>query len=340
MLVKRGATDHDAEMKNTTPLLNRNAHRLADAMIASAARLNVRVHQVEGQATIIDCGVEPPGSLEAGILLARVCAADLAQFQYVEKSNSIEASTDDPVRACLCSQYAGWRLAVDDYFAIGSGPMRLAAAAEPLFAMLGAIETADSVVGVLEARALPTQCAVAEVARRCHVPPDQVTLLVAPTASWAGTVQIVARSIETALHKLHELQFDVRTITRGEGNAPLPPIPKREAASSDSDQRRADMIAMGCTNDAVIYGGEVRLWCDCPDPILQQIIDRVPSSASSDYGRPFAKMFAAYEYDFYKVDKLLFSPAKVTLISNESGEAFSAGQIHHELVAHSFEAAK
>ena len=37
---------------------------------------------------------------------------------------------------------------------------------------------------------------VAKVAESCRVRPDQVTLLIAPTASLAGGLQVVARSVE------------------------------------------------------------------------------------------------------------------------------------------------
>ena len=75
--------------------------------------------------------------------------------------------------------------------------------------MIGFRETADAVVGVLETRKPPTPAIVAKIAAACRVEPAAVTLLVAPTASLAGGVQVVARSVETALHKLAELKFDL-----------------------------------------------------------------------------------------------------------------------------------
>ena len=54
--------------------------------------------------------------------------------------------------------------------------------------------------------------------------PENITLLVAPTSSIAGNFQVVARSVETALHKLFDLGFDVNRIASAFGTAPLSPV--------------------------------------------------------------------------------------------------------------------
>ena len=43
---------------------------------------------------------------------------------------SITVYTSNPVLACLGSQYAGWSLAHEKYFALGSGPARAMATKE------------------------------------------------------------------------------------------------------------------------------------------------------------------------------------------------------------------
>src|SRR5919206_114324 len=88
-------------------------------------------------------------------------------------------------------------------------------------------------------------------------------------------VAVAARVVETALHKLHEIDFDVRRIVSGFGTCPLPPVAK------------SDPEAIGRTNDAVLYGGRVELTVDAPDDELEGIVERVPSSASKDHGEPF-----------------------------------------------------
>ena len=160
---------------------------------------------------------------------------------------SVQVLTDHPVLACLASQYAGWALKDGKFFAMGSGPMRAAAGSEAIYDLIGFRETADAVVGVLETRKPPPPAIVAKIAAACRVEPGAVTLLVAPTASLAGGVQIVARSVETALHKLAELKFDLSRIISAYGTAPVPPV----AAN--------DMAAIGRTNDAILYGARVVL---------------------------------------------------------------------------------
>jgi methenyltetrahydromethanopterin cyclohydrolase len=162
------------------------------------------------------------------------------------------------------------------------------------------------------------------VAEMCGLASDRLTLLVAPTASQAGTVQIVARSVETALHKLLELGYDVRRVESGLGIAPLPPV------AGD------DLAAIGRTNDAILYGAEVTLWVRDSDDALAAVGPQVPSCASADHGRTFAEIFADYGHDFYKIDPLLFSPAVVTLINLSSGRVHRFGRLEPELVGRSF----
>ena len=56
----------------------------------------------------------------------------------------------------------------------------------------------------------------------------------------------------------------------------------------------------------------------------------MPSSASRDYGRPFAEMLAAYNHDFYHVDPLLFSPAEITFVNLDTGHSFRFGNVNDE----------
>jgi methenyltetrahydromethanopterin cyclohydrolase len=163
------------------------------------------------------------------------------------------------------------------------------------------------------------------VAERAGVEPSALTLVMAPTASTTGSVQIAARVVETALHKLHELDFDVRRVVSGFGSCPLPPV------AGD------DMAALGRTNDAVLYGGQVHLTVTAEDDDeLRELVERLPASASSDYGEPFGKVFKDAEYDFYKIDPLLFSPAQIRLTSTGSGRSFEAGQVNLAVLERSF----
>ncbi len=50
-------------------------------------------------------------------------------------------------------------------------------------------------------------------------------------------------------------------------------------------------MAIGRTNDAVLYGGEVVLWVRGDDASLEAVGPRVPSGASPDHGQAFAVIF-------------------------------------------------
>jgi len=311
-------------------LLNDSAAQLCEQLITDAELLRIQAKKSAGGGTTIDLGCNATGGLEAGLRLAEICLAGLGRVDLVPGNPAIwpgpavAVRTDHPVAACMASQYAGWQISVGKYFAMGSGPMRAAAGIEELFDKIGHREQSDEIVGVLETRQLPPAEVFELIAGRCGVAADRVTLLAAPTASQAGGVQIVARSVETTLHKLSELGFDLQQVESGWGIAPLPPV----AAS--------DLAAIGRTNDAILYGGEVTLWVRGDDAQLAEIGARVPSSASRDHGQPFAAIFERYNRNFYDIDPHLFSPAVVTLVNLDTGRIHRFGRLAPEVLQTSF----
>lgn len=310
--------------------LNDRAFELCRQLIFDSERLRIAVSASHSGTQIIDCGIEAHGGLEVGRRLAEICLAGLGRVELlppaVELGGALQVlvTTDHPVAACMASQYAGWQIAWENYFAMGSGPMRACAGLEALYDKIGHREKAARAVGVLETRTLPPADTCHRIAQDCKVSPDKLTLLVAPTASRAGMVQVVARSVETALHKLYELGFDLSRIASACGTAPLP-----WAARNDLD-------AIGRTNDAVLYGGQVTLWVRGDDASLEAVGPSIPSSASGDHGEPFAAIFERYGRDFYKVDPHLFSPAVVTFANIESGRVMRFGQLLPDVIRRSF----
>ena len=313
-----------------TVQLNRLALQASQSLFDSTELLRVERHRIGG-ACVLDCGIHVPGSVEAGRLLSLVALADLGRVELVPGSAdvaagpSVQVTTDHPVAGCMASQYAGWEIREGDFFAMGSGPMRAAANREKIFEDIGYAEKANCAVGVLETRMLPTVQIVKSLAAACHVKPADLVLLVAPTASQAGTFQVVARSVETALHKLYELGFDLDRIESGWGLAPLPPV------APD------DLAAIGRTNDAILYGGQVTLWIRGDDASLEEIGPQIPSCSSADHGETFAGIFARYDHDFYKIDPHLFSPALVRLVNLDSGHSFTFGECLPDVLRSSFE---
>ena len=280
--------------------LNDRALELADRLAGDAEALGVAVATLFNGTRVIDCGAHAAGGFEAGRRFAEICMAGLGS--------------------------AGWRLDYEGYFAMGSGPGRALIHAEDLYDDLGWEEHASAAVLCLETREPPSVQVADFVAQRAGVPPSALTLLMAPTASVAGGVQIAARVVETALHKLHEIDFDVKRVVAGFGSCPLPPV------AGD------DTAALGRTNDAVLYGGQVHLTVesDDDDDALRDLVERLPASASSDYGEPFGKVLKDANFDFYEIDPLLFSPAQIRLTSLGSGRSFEAGAVNLEVLERSF----
>lgn len=305
--------------------LNQRATEICRQMIDDADRLRITVHENPDGSRVLDCGVQTPGGLEAGRRMAEVCMAGLGTVEILPPMNPwptpvVSVRTDHPVAACMAAQYAGWRISMDAYFAMGSGPMRALAHKEPLFEKIGHGEPEPWAVGVLETSQLPPPAVCQKIAQQCAIEPTGLILLVAPTASQAGTVQVVARSAETAMHKLTELDFDLRRVESALGVAPLPPV------------ARSDFEAMGRTNDAVLYGAEVTLWLRGDQESLTAVGPQILSSASPDHGTSFAEIFRRYDRDFYRMDPKLFGPATVTLCNLDTGQTLRFGRLVPELV--------
>lgn len=310
-------------MSDATLQLNERAWAITDRVAAATDELRVAVRQLPGGARVVDAGIEVLGGLGAGVALAEICMGGLGRVVYASVPiggdvwPAVQVWTDHPAVSCMASQYAGWAIQVGKYFAMGSGPLRAHARVEQeLYEKLGYAETARRGVLVLETRNIPTADVAAWVGQKAGLSPTQLTFVVAPTASLAGGVQIAARILETGLHKMDTLGFDLKKIVSGIGTAPLPTVAKN------------DLRAIGRTNDCILYGGQAHYTVRADDAELAELAPRIPASASRDYGTPFYEIFKRYDNDFYKIDPLLFSPAEVWLTNLASGRTFHAGHVN------------
>ena len=310
--------------------MNERAAAAVDAMVADADALGIEVRTLDSGARVVDCGTQARGGLQAGLGFAAACMGGLGRIDPVPVTvggrtwPGVAVAADDPAAACLAAQYAGWKLEHDDFFAMASGPGRALARAEDLFDELAWREQSDRAVLCLETRKDPPAEIVGKVAQRCGVDASSVTFLIAPTASICGSVQISARVVETALHKLHELGVDPARIRQGWGCCPIAPVAKN------------DPVAIGRTNDAVLYGGNVHLWIQGADDEVADLARRLPSAASQAFGTPFGELLEAADWNFYDIDPMLFSPAAATLTSTESGRAHHGGALAPDVLERSF----
>ncbi len=290
---------------------------------------NVVCHEMDNGARIVDCGVSAGGGYLAGKRFTEICMGGLGEISISMGRVRdvalpfIEVSTDFPAISCLGAQKAGWTINTNNYFAMGSGPARaLALKPKHTYEVIGYEDEFDAAVIALESDHLPNAEVMQSIADECNVDVANVCAVVAPTASIVGSVQVAGRCVETAVYKLNELGFDTCKIVSGIGSAPIAPVKK------DGTQ------AMGSTNDATIYHGSIMLTVNAPE--IKDYLDRIPSSKSKGYGKPFYEIFKEANFDFYQIDTSLFSPAEVVINELSEGAVYHVGHVNPDVILKSF----
>ena len=320
--------------KNTNLSLNKLTAPLVENLIVNAESLRLDVSNLNDGTRIIDAGINAKGGVEAGRLIAEICMGGLGVVKLRASTNfhhwswHVDVHSSNPVMACLASQYAGWSLShgegKDAFHALGSGPARTSGSNEPLFDELKYHDSTSKTCIVIEVDRIPPVELTSKIAKMCNVQNNELTVILTPTSSLAGTVQIISRVLETSLHKAHELHFPLENIIDGAGSAPLCP------PSNDF------LTAMSRTNDSILFAGQIQLFVEATDEDAEELANALPSSTSKDYGKPFGEIFKDVNYDFYKIDPMLFSPAKVSVSSLTTGHTFHAGKIDLDLLDKSY----
>ncbi|MBU2601449.1 MAG: methenyltetrahydromethanopterin cyclohydrolase [Actinobacteria bacterium] len=317
--------------------LNDRAAAIVERMIVEQVSLGIAVHRLENEAVVVDCGSRTLGSFEAGRLYAEACMGGLGDVHLCTldlggwSTPGVEVDVEHPLLACMGSQLAGWAVEVPrrgdepGFYALGSGPARALCRRERIFGTIEHRESSSTAVLSMESWGLPTERAADWIAEGCcRLSAEGLYLLIAPTASLAGSVQVAARVVEVALYKLHRSGFDLTTVFAAYGVCPVAPV------AAD------DLAAVGRTNDGILYGGRVWLSVRCEDAAIEAILEELPSSASGDYGVPFGDLYERACADFYQIDPLLFSPAELYITNAKSGRTHHAGRVAPEIVRESF----
>jgi len=305
--------------------LNRMATELVDEAIDFAEELTIGVHDLTGDAAVLDFGVERPGAVEAGLLLAEIQTAGLATVQTGIETvgdaplTHVELSTDHPALGLLCAGKAGWELSVGDFEGLGSGPARALVAEEDIFGRVGYHEDADFAVLAVETDQLPGEEVARAVAERGGVPESAVFLPAYATASVTGSVVAASRAAELATLRLAESGYDPASVLSATGRAPVAPVADGEDA------------AMARTTDALVYGGQVHLHLEDPveDPAA------VASTAAGKFGQPCAAVFEDVGWELADLSVDFFGPAQVTL-DVLGGETHVVGGLRPDVLAESF----
>jgi len=306
--------------------VNKTGVQVFEKMIELKEELGISVTTLENGATLIDAGINVPGGFAAGKYLTDLCLGSLGNVTLGSENYdgvelpSMYVHVDRPAVMLLGSQFAGWRISVEKYFAMGSGPARaLALKPKELYAKIDYKDAYDKAVIVLEGDELPTSEVANYMAEKCNVDSKNMFIAIAPTSSIAGCMQISGRVVEMGLHRLTDLGFDPKKVLYGSGRAPVAPSHPKSTK------------AMGRTNDMLLYAGSTyfQVFCETDDEIVE-FVKKAPSSTSSAYGRPFYEIFKEANFDFYKIDTGLFSPATITVNNVKTGSTISAGTINTE----------
>lgn len=300
--------------------INEKAWELVERSVREAAELGWKIDHEPGGTWGIDAGVETNAGYQSGVCLAEISTAGLAGVHFrlgelfARPLPNVEVACDRPFTGCFVSQAANWQVDLEDAKGMGSGPACIKALAEK-FKPEGLFDPSDCAVLLLETNQFPGEQSRRRLAEICNVRPDRFVLLASRTSSLAGSVQIASRSVETALHKLHHLGFDLKNILSGAGMCPVAPPTGN------------DLISMGLTNDVMLFGARVWLVVEnVREAELESVIQQVPSSTSLAYGKPFLDILKD-SGGFYNIDPGLFAPAEITCVHANSGKTFSAGKV-------------
>ncbi len=301
-------------------MLNKRAKKLVDDIVNNDESLGCKVLSMPCGTLIIDAGIEAPGGYDIGLRMAEVCTGGLASVRLTLNAivgiswPHVELYCDRPAWGCFASQAAHYRINMPNFRALGSGPACLLLKKEDPILNLYA-EDSETAVLVLEADGIPDDATCQILAKNIGVLPINLCILIAQTSSLASCVQIAARSIETALHKLNRLGFDLRHVHSGVGKCPV-------VIPTGNNYR-----SLCKTNDAMAFGSQVWLSIlDVSDQELSELVEKIPASSSPNYGIPFSKQFEKAG-DFYHIDPDIFAPAEVTLANFSTGTIFHAGEI-------------
>jgi methenyltetrahydromethanopterin cyclohydrolase len=308
------------------------AWKLLDKLCENPDLHGVKVGKTDSGTTIVDAGIEAKGGFQAGKIITEICMGGCGKAEIIPKRYgevelpSIFVYTDHPVIATLGSQFAGWQIKEDDYFAIGSGPARaLALKPKEIYEKIGYRDDFDKAIVVLETDKPPPEKLLERFVKDCHVQPENLAVILTPTASIAGATQVSGRIVETGVHKLSKVGLNPTVILYAWGCAPISPVHPKFVK------------AMARTNDAILYGGIAYYAVDYEDEEeLNAIVEKAPSKASKDYGKPFIDIFKEVNYDFYKIDPSLFAPAVLVINNLKTGNTFERGEINTKALRESF----
>lgn len=325
--------------------INQRAMRIVRTMVDEADALGVTARRLANGATVIDCGVGVPGGWEAARLFCQATLGGLGRMEYglfnlddagrpnrTEPPGGLELPevrifVDRPAIALLASQISGWNLPEMKNEAgivpLVSGPVRAVARKDRFAKIVDYVDDSPEIVAALQDATLPDERLAAHIAEVCGRSPADLYVLVAPTASLVGSVNVVARTLESAIWRLHFLGLDASRVLAAWGKAPLPPLTGDE------------FTAMVRTNVFTYYGGTAGFAVDSDDATVEKVIKDFPLArhTCAIYDVPFRKLLEGAGGDIFGFKGFVHNVVKGVINNVATGHTFVTGEVDRTTLA-------
>ncbi|MEM2896317.1 MAG: methenyltetrahydromethanopterin cyclohydrolase [Candidatus Bathyarchaeia archaeon] len=327
--------------------VGREAMKTLQEMVEKADTLGIRVEKLKGGSTLLDCGFRALGSIEAGRLIVKICMGGLCDVRITWMDfkdfslPAVEVRSDNPAIAGVGSQMAFWRIPKDiagsllgDSEGLASGPARaLAQIPKEFYEKIGYKDYVDFAILVIQSdkfsiKDFPAESISEHVANECKVDLKNVYLILVPTASIAGSVQIAGRNLGIGICDsfFRILDYDVKKVKYGIAISPIAPVVPDDIKSIGINN---DMLMYGSRNFFAIYSEENEDWED--------IIGKMVVENSPDYGKLYAEMFIEAERNFSKIDYRNYVPSEMVINDLRTGKVYRAGKLRPDLLLKSIE---
>jgi methenyltetrahydromethanopterin cyclohydrolase len=301
---------------------------LVEKILKDAEKLKVLIKKVD-EATIIDCGINAEGSFTVGLLYAKISLGGLAKVRLNlplaedKPLLTVQVATSYPVLSTLGCQAASWNISKGEFFGMVCGPGRaLAQKPSKIYKLLDYQDENEKAILCIESDQLPNKEVIQYLAEKCHVEKKNLIILMIKTACLVEYVQMAARAVELGMFKLVEqMGYPRERILHAVGSGIIPPI------SLDTD------ISNDRVNNALIYGTKLYLIVGSEkDDNLPELIKKIPSNASSSYGKKFLELFNEAGQDFANFDLSLLAPTELIVNDIRTGKIYHEGKINKELL--------
>ncbi|MCK4570334.1 hypothetical protein KAT84_00145 [Candidatus Bipolaricaulota bacterium] len=316
-------------MSNLTPSSNQRdwiaarSKALLQALAQDACVLGLDVSHLKNGATMIDCGVNVPGSLEAGRRITEISQGGMATARIgtVEISGVV---LPELVVDSWCPKLSAYGLQVSvalseiDPAVRISGPILARFAEGRLDASHDDLRDAAWGIAVVESDQLPSPEIVDALACRSGLPARDLALIVVPTRSVAGVTQIAGRINECVVFTMEEsLGIDCSCVSQLLGAVPI---------ALPTDVGTPFPVT---PDDFIHYIGRVTLTITRDlDVDLAKLASQLAFRSTPIYGKLFSELLEAADGVFEAIPGLidLNKVAQMTVVDRRTGIAFSAGE--------------